>query len=393
MTPVPHAPGKKAFWSTRPDGVGSIAPVFTISPIHVLPIIEMSGVALPAMAAVILSWATSQPRAVTLTVTPGLACSNFWAKASSFSPSVPIAQTVTVPLALAVSTAWASSAAPPDSRPHAVAARATASRPMAYFFTVPPVVPGVHATARPDDEVGGENARGVRGLRSGDQLVQEAGGGGAELPEGLAHGGEGGAGVAGGHDVVPAGDGDVLGDPQPELLGGQDHAERDLVVGAHHHVGFGSQQRETGFVAAFDRVRALDRPRHRDAVVAEGAGHGRPALADVALVVAAGQRERAVAVGDQVHGQLLGGVGILTRTAWVPGWASRASMTMGSPESASSVSSSPGRVWPNTTSPSTRVARSFTVSSTPARSRVDRIRTERPRSAATSSYPSRTSPK
>ena len=68
-----------------------------------------------------------------------------------------------------------------------------------------------------------------------DQLVEKAGGGGAEVAHRLADGGE--PGVARGHHVVPAGDHDGAGDVD---AGGAEPAEQpegELVVGADEGVG------------------------------------------------------------------------------------------------------------------------------------------------------------
>src|SRR4051812_43797228 len=83
------------------------------------------------MAVVNLSCAPAQGTAVTLTVVPGLAVSNCFARAGSFSPSAPIAQTVTVPLAGPAPTDAAEvpePALPLVPRPHAVAVSAAAAQ-------------------------------------------------------------------------------------------------------------------------------------------------------------------------------------------------------------------------------------------------------------------------
>ena len=72
---------------------------------------------------------------------------------------------------------------------------------------------------------------------SGDALVEHLGGECPERAHRLADGGEGGAGVARGHDVVPAGDRDVAARPAGRCSAATMRAERDLVVGADEGVG------------------------------------------------------------------------------------------------------------------------------------------------------------
>ena len=78
------------------------------------------------------------------------------------------------------------------------------------------------------------------------QLVEPVGGQRAELAHRLAHGGQAGAHVAGGHDVVPADDGDVVGHGARRRPAAGHDRQGELVVGADERVGVEARRRGSG---------------------------------------------------------------------------------------------------------------------------------------------------
>ena len=137
----------------------------------------------------------------------------------------------------------------------------------------------------------------------------------AELAHGLADGGEAGADVAGGHHVVPADDGDVVGDGLAALLQPRHDREGELVVGAHERVGVevaGEEAlREPGAVglAELDAHR-LGRGGTGPALV--GLREAEVAVADVrAGVGVADEEQPTAAVVQQVQRQGAGALGVL----------------------------------------------------------------------------------
>src|SRR4051794_409582 len=96
---------------------------------------------------------------------------------------------------------------------------------------------GRAAARAADDDLGGEHAALDRGRRAGDELVEAVGRQHAELVHRLADGGQAGAHVACGHDVVPADDRDVVRDGDAAVGKALHDGEGELVVAAHEGVG------------------------------------------------------------------------------------------------------------------------------------------------------------
>src|SRR4051794_14391809 len=254
------APSKNTDLSMLP-GVGSSAPMPANSPIHVVPTIATSGVLLAVIAVVNLSWAASQGIAVTCTLTPGLADSNSLTSSGRFWPSAPMAQTLMVPVAAPELTALPVWAAPlPASwRPQADTVRAN----RATLATVVAVVRliglslsgwgmggGLRGEGRPgaarrrraaargaQDDLGRQDLRVLACGAAGEEVCQPVGGEGAELLHRLAHRRQRRADVAGGHDVVPAGDGDVPRDVDPAVDQAAHGGPGQLVAAADEALG------------------------------------------------------------------------------------------------------------------------------------------------------------
>ena len=158
------------------------------------------------------------------------------------------------------------------------------------------------------------------GLAQGRPLVVvgPVGPAGHGLPEGgdvgASHGGQGGAGVAGRHDVVPAGHGHVVGDPEAEVLGGQQGGQGPLVVAADDRVGAVGRGQQGGGRRPGRRLagEAGDRLGGRQPAAVEHGTDPGPALLDVEGVAGVAEEgEPVVAVAEEVLGQPLGAGGVL----------------------------------------------------------------------------------